>query len=242
MRNLLPKSWRKQLVRWTRRPRIGSVDWGGLRRLEPFSRAWGGDRGLPIDRYFIDEFLEANSDRIRGRVLEVGDDEYTRRFGGSDVESCEVLSSDEKGRGVTWNCDLTNAPEIPDDRFDCIVLTQTLQFIPDTAAAIATLYRILAPGGHLLLTVPGISHSTEADSRRWGDYWRFTPSSVRWLMEERFREDELEVSAAGNVLVVTAFLYGLATDELLPDELDSRDGHYPLIVTARARKSTEKLA
>ena len=90
MRELLPKPWRKRLMKWSRRPRVGSVEWGGLRRLEPFSRAWGGDRGLPIDRYFIEEFLEANKKRIRGTVLEVGDDEYSRRFGGDNVPVCEV--------------------------------------------------------------------------------------------------------------------------------------------------------
>ena len=241
MRELLPKSWRKQLVRWSRRPRIGSVSWGDLRRLEPLSRVWGGDRGLPIDRYYIEEFLAANAECIRGRVLEIGDDGYSRRFGGENVGSREVLSSEGDGTGITWKSDLTDAPEVPDSRFDCIVLTQTLQFIPDATAAIDTLYRILAPGGTLLLTVPGISHSTVADSRRWADYWRFTPSSVRWLLTKQFSDEGLEVNAAGNVMASTAFLYGLATDELEAEELDHRDWHYPLIVTARARKLMEPI-
>ena len=236
MRDLLPKAWRRHLVRWSRRPRVGSVDWGDLRRLEPLSRVWGGDRGLPVDRYYIESFLEANADQIRGTVLEIGDDAYSRRFGGAEVESYEVLTSDPTAAEVTWNADLADAPDIPADRFDCVVLTQTLQFIPDAGAAVDTLHRILAPGGHLLLTVPGISHTTAADSERWGDYWRFTPSGVRWLLYQRFPEAGVEVAAAGNVLATTAFLYGLATDELSSEELDQPDWHYPLIVTARARK------
>jgi SAM-dependent methyltransferase len=235
MRGLLPKAWRKRLVRATRRPRVGSVDWGALRRLEPFSRAWGGDRGRPIDRYYIEGFLEANAKLIRGTVLEIGDDEYSRRFGGRDVQAVEVLSSDT-GSGVTWTADLAAAPAIPDDRFDCIILTQTLQFIPDTASAIETLHRVLAPAGHLLLTVPGISHSTAADSARWQDYWRFTPAALGWLLQRRFPADQVEVNGFGNVLSSAAFLYGLATDELQIDELDHADADYPLIVTARARK------
>lgn len=241
MRDLLPKPWRKKLVRWTRRPRVGAVDWGALRRVEPFSRVWGGDRGLPVDRYYIEDFLRSNSDRIRGTVLEIGDDGYTRRFGSGAVECCEVLSSDG-GSAATWNSDLASAPEIPDDRFDCIILTQTLQFIPDMAAAVETLHRVMAPMGELLLTVPGISHTTEADSERWGDYWRLTPTSVKWLLAKHFPEADIEVQAAGNVLACTAFLYGLATDELTSAELDHVDPHYPLILLARARKRPEAVA
>lgn len=241
MRELLPKTWRRKLVRWSRRPRIGSVNWGDLRRLKPFSRVWGGDRGLPIDRYYIEKFLAANASSICGTVLEIGDDGYSRRFGGESVGTCEILSSDGDGEGVTWQSDLADAIEIPEDRFDCIVLTQTLQFVPDATAAIETLYRILAPGGILLLTVPGISHSTKADSRRWADYWRFTPNSVRWLLAKQFSDERLEVDFAGNVMACTAFLYGLATDELEVAELDYRDLHYPLIVTARAQKHVESI-
>ena len=37
------------------------VDWGDLRRTDPVSRDWGYDRGTPIDRRYIEEFLAAHS-------------------------------------------------------------------------------------------------------------------------------------------------------------------------------------
>ena len=51
----------------------------------------GSTAGSPIDRYYIEKFLHANRDLIRGRVLEIGDSGYTRKFG-RDVERADVLS------------------------------------------------------------------------------------------------------------------------------------------------------
>ena len=110
-------------------PPIGRVQFGDLRRLKPISREWGFDRGLPIDRYYVEEFLARHCGEIRGRVLEVGDDAYTGKFGSDQVTSVDILNLNEDSPGTTIVADLANAPQIPSDRFDCIILTQTLQFI-----------------------------------------------------------------------------------------------------------------
>ncbi len=49
------------------------INWGELRRLTPISDVWGLDRGRPLDRYYIESFLERHRGDIRGRVLEVKD-------------------------------------------------------------------------------------------------------------------------------------------------------------------------
>ena len=43
-------------------PAVGAVDFGDLRRTAPISRKFGVDRGLPVDRYYIERFLEAEAD------------------------------------------------------------------------------------------------------------------------------------------------------------------------------------
>ena len=93
-RALLPFKLRRWLRLQQRRhqllwPRIGSVNFGQLRRLTPISSKFGMDRGLPIDRYYIEAFLEAHAGDIRGRVLELGDDDYTRRYGRERVAVAE---------------------------------------------------------------------------------------------------------------------------------------------------------
>ena len=76
-------------------PRLGRVRFGSLRRKEPISRVFGYDRGgTRIGRHFIDGFIERHAGDIRGRTLEIGDDRYTRRFGGDRVDRCDVLHAE----------------------------------------------------------------------------------------------------------------------------------------------------
>ena len=43
-----------------------TLDWGDLRRLQPVSSVWGIDRGQPLDRYYIERFLNRHRKDIRG--------------------------------------------------------------------------------------------------------------------------------------------------------------------------------
>jgi glycosyltransferase involved in cell wall biosynthesis/SAM-dependent methyltransferase len=238
-RALLPAAIRRRLD-----ARLGGsnasvqpVRFGSLRRLEPVSRHFGWDRGgLPVDRYYIERFLEQHATDIAGRVLEVRDDSYTRKFGGHRVTRCDVLHPTTDNPKATIVADLTRATDVPSDTFDCIVLTQVLPFIPDAAAAARTLQRILRPGGVVLATMPGISQIIRYDMDRWGDYWRFTSLSARRLFECAFPGAEIQVQAHGNVLAATAFLQGISSRELRPDELDFRDPDYEVLITVRAVK------
>lgn len=219
------------------RPPVGGVRLGDLRRLEPVSRAFGFDRGLPVDRHYIEGFLARHAGDVRGRVLEVGDDSYTRRFGGDRVEVRDVLHVSAESPAATIVADLSeggaDGSAIPSDTFDCAVIVQTLHLIWDARAAMRTLHRLLRPGGVLLLTVPGIS---PIDAGEWGSswHWSFTPLSLRRLAEEVFPPDFVEVESHGNVLAACAFLQGLAAGELRPEELDHHDPCYPVVVTLRA--------
>lgn len=218
-------------------PGTEAVRWGTLRRVTPVSRRFGWDRGgLPVDRYYIERFLEQQARDIAGHVLEVRDDAYTRKFGGSRVTRADVLHPTTDNEKATIVADLTAADHVPSDTFDCIVLTQVLPFIADVPAAVRTLHRILRPGGVVLATMPGISQIVRYDMDRWGDYWRFTSLSARRLFECGFPGGDVQIEAHGNVLAATAFLQGLSSRDLRPDELDYRDPDYEVLITVRAAK------
>ena len=127
----------------------------------------------------------------------------------------DVLHVVEGSPGATIIGDLTAADHIPSDAFDCIVLTQTLHLIYDVPAAVATIHRILAPGGVILATVPGIS---QIERGQWRDtwFWAFTVPAARRRFEERFAPTEVQVEANGNVLAAVAFLEGLAVARTAP--------------------------
>ena len=216
-------------------PPVGHVDFGDLRRTTPLSRQFGYERGLPVDRYYIEGFLGRRAPDVRGRVLEIGDASYTRRFGGDRVERADVLHAHAGNPEATFVGDLADHATLPADAFDCIVLTQTLHLIYDVRAAVDALYRALRPGGVLLATVPGISQIEQGE---WGStwYWGFTALSASRLLGDAFGPDRVTVEAHGNVLASVAFLEGIAAEELAPGELDETDELYPLLITARAVK------
>jgi SAM-dependent methyltransferase len=153
------------------------------------------------------------------------------------VYHADVLDLPRPDARATIVADLADAGHVPADTFDCIIFTQTLQYIFNLEAAIATLHRILRPGGVLLGTFPAISQICRFDMDRWGDYWRFTSASIHRLLAAAFRPEHLIVTAHGNVLAAIAFLHGLAAEELTVAELDYQDPDYELLLTARAVKA-----
>lgn len=221
-------------LRW---PPVGWVRFGGLRRVTPISRHWGADRGRPVDRYYIERFLAENSQDVGGRVLEIGTNMYTLKFGGERVTRSDVLHVAESQPHVTIIGDLVSADHVPSESFDCIILTQTLQCIFDVQAAITTIERILKPGGVVLATVSGISKISRYDMDRWGYFWGFTTKSAQRLFEAIFPSDRVKVQAYGNVLAAIAFLHGLAAQELEQPELDRSDPDYQVVIAVRAQKA-----
>jgi SAM-dependent methyltransferase len=211
-------------------PRVGRVRWGDLRRLAPIGADFGFERGTAVDRRYIEGFLERHAGDVRGRVLEVGDDAYTRRFGGEAVSASEVLHLSRDNPQATIVGDLTDAPHIPDASFDCVILTETLQMVEDPPAAIRTLQRILRPGGVLLATFAGMTRIDAIDHWNWG----FTTRSARRLFGAAFGEANVEVESRGNVLAATALLHGIAAEELAPEEIDHPDPDYPVSIHVRA--------
>jgi glycosyltransferase involved in cell wall biosynthesis len=226
---LVPGIGRRVARRW-RRWRDRKIDFGSFRRLTPISDDFGADRGTPIDRYYIEAFLQRNAAGIRGNVLEIGDDHYTKTYG-SGVTRADVLNIDPSPN-ATIVADLADGDVIRSGQFDCVIVTQTLQYVLDVEKAVATLARIVKPGGVVLATVPGI---TQLSRDEWADLWcwSFTPLSARKLFERHF--GAVIVEAHGNVLTSVSFLEGVPSAALTEAELAQHDPQYPMLITVRCR-------
>ncbi len=225
----LPRRTQKRITRL-----LHPVRFGSLRHTEPVSKKWGFDRGTPVDRYYLDRFLEGYRADIHGMVLEVGASVYTDRFG-SNITHCDILDNNPANTKATLNLDLNKPLEIPAGQYDCLVFTQVLHLIYNLQPSIHELHRILKPGGVLLATLPSASRiETEYGPDR--DYWRFTPALIRRLFTDIFDDECVSVQAYGNVLSCIAFMEGIAYEELSRDELDVYDPIFPLLVGVRAEK------
>jgi SAM-dependent methyltransferase len=217
-------------------PSKNRVDFGDLRRLGPISRTYGYDRGEPVDRYYIKHFLDAHSHRIFGTVLEISENTYTQMFGGDRVTQSDVLHYDDPSPPATVTGDLTDAPHLPSDHYDCVIITQTLMLIFDVPAALNTLHRILKPGGTVLATQAGLTQIADGS---WNDtwHWGFTRASANRLFSDAFPGGSVDVRTYGNVLSTIAFLQGLSFDELTTGELDFTDPEYQMLIAVEARKA-----
>jgi len=219
-------------------------------RGRPASLEYGFDRGHPIDRYSIDDFLRRFAGTpgyvtgcIQGRVLEVGGRRYTDKFGAlSDtpapgkVHHVDVLHVDGSNPEATIVGSLTESDTLPGNAFDCIICIQTLHFIYDVRAVVRTVHRALRPGGTALITVPGITGSCRPERDHWGDWWRFTERSVRTLFREAFPGENVQVEVYGNLTAAVAMLAGVAAEELPEHRLRLRDADYEVLIGIRAVK------
>jgi SAM-dependent methyltransferase len=155
----------------------------------------------------------------RGKVVDVGCGAQPYRallppattYVGLDVDQAEA----QFGYSVpdTIHFDGGRWPDSAHDA-DLILCTEALEHVLDPPQLLGEAFRALKPGGRLLLTVPFAA--------RWHfvphDYWRFTPSSLKHLLETAGFGDVV-VHARGNELTVACYkVMALLLPLLMPQQ------------------------
>jgi SAM-dependent methyltransferase len=101
---------------------------------------------------------------------------------------------------------------VSDDAADLVLATETLEHVLDPDSFLAEAIRILRPGGRLVMTVPFAA--------RWHyvphDYWRFTPSSLKLLMERAGFSDVVVYGRGGAITVACYKVIGLLLSLIIP--------------------------
>jgi hypothetical protein len=207
----------------------------GDSETQPVSDKFGVDRGTPIDRYFIEQFLQQNSRYIKGSVLEIAESTYSKRFG-SAVTSYEVLHAANDNPNATIVGDLSQPQTLPTNTVDCFICTQTFNFIYNFQDAIKGAWQLLKPGGVLIATVAGVTQISRYDMDRWGDYWRFTTASAKKAFGDVFGEQNVTIDYHGNCYTAVCFLRGLCLEEIKKENLLAKAPDYPVIITILAQK------
>ncbi len=221
-------------------PPPGSVNFGDLRRVTPIDENHGFSRGTPVDRVYINSFLDINRNDIAGRVLEMEDAKCSQRFGQDRVTQRDVLHLYPGNPDATIVGDLAIPGTLPSASFDCIIFTQALQFIYDLKSAIVNLHAALKPRGVILATLPGITQIDRSVEWSGTQHWSFSQASAARLFGEVFGADFVSIESHGNVLVALSLLHGLAAEELSSAEFLANDAAYPVIITVRAVRNAKK--
>ncbi len=198
------------------------------------SEKMGCDRGTPIDRYYIENFLSANQTDIRGSVMEIGGRLYTKKYG-TDVKHSYVFTADKKKKNAIVG-DLTTGEGCQENILDCFILTQTLPFMYDIHSAAQNIVKMLKKNGVALVTVGGISMISKYDEARWGHYWGFTKQSLQLLFHPYVDEKNIMIMSYGNAKTAVAFLYGLCQQDLCREDFLYNDELVPVVLCAKIVK------
>lgn len=204
-----------------------------LSKTIPVSRLFGYDRGTPIDRYYIEQFLQAECLSLCdvSRTIEVGESSYSERYMHIEGVQHDVL---DYSKGM----DLTKLETLPQDVYDLFICTQVFNFIYDVKSAIRGAFYLLQENGTLLATVAGnISPVSRSDMENYGHFWGFTYLAMQRLVSEVFGDGNVRVIPFGNSVAATAFIQGVAVEDL-PDRelLKVVDSDYTICIGIVANK------
>jgi SAM-dependent methyltransferase len=125
------------------------------------------------------------------RVLDAGagDAPFKPFFAHLTYESADFEKVDKPYAQSTYVCDLCERIPVEDGRFDYIVFNQTLEHLKEPKLALAELYRVLAPGGRILCTVPFFFEEHEKPY----DFFRYTQFAHQYLFTQAgFRVERVE--------------------------------------------------
>ena len=118
---------------------------------------WPGWHGLvQPEKTRVRVFIEEEAAQLPAGALVLDAGAGQRKFAGifhkQRYESCDMPGGFYRQKH-DFECFLDAIPK-PDDTYDAVVNTQVLEHVPDPLAVLKELYRILKPGGVLLLSLP----------------------------------------------------------------------------------------
>ncbi|MBW9211055.1 class I SAM-dependent methyltransferase [Mumia sp. zg.B53] len=104
---------------------------------------------------------------------------YRRLFSHARYEAADFAQLSTRYTPLDYVCTLTDIP-VEDGRFARILCNQVLEHLDAPAEALAELYRVLAPGGRILLSAPLFYPEHQEPY----DYFRYTQFALRTMFRD----------------------------------------------------------
>jgi len=156
-------------------------------------------------RYAIIQWLEKELPLVSGSVLNIGAGGWQVPKQLLDFKKVkEYKTFDQKHYGdntnkVDFYGDIQNMPQDWTNKWDVVLCIEVIECVPDMFKAFSEMYRILKPGGLLLLTCPfsyrwfgdGSWGDSKKDKRGIVDLWRPTKQGLT-LMAKQFSDTKIE--------------------------------------------------
>jgi SAM-dependent methyltransferase len=209
-------------------PEVGSLDWGDLRRLQPLCQFFGFTRGTPVDRYYLDRFVESIGQEVRGITLEIGGEKRNRELYGF-TQATEYRVLDLPGLSDDIAGDVSNRNTLSESSLDSIVMFNVLEHCEHPQTVVDNIHHWLKPGGKAFVLVPTAQKIHPAPR----DYWRPLPHGLDSLFKGFSGR---EIRTYGNIATVIASFHGVAAEELTREELEFNHPDYPVTSCITAQK------
>jgi SAM-dependent methyltransferase len=154
-------------------------------RIENLDRLTRYKTGISDSLYLHYKFLfhdikDAIANYSKGSVLDIGcgNKPYEPLFKHcSDYTGCDISQSSE--RNVDIICPSTDIP-LQDNSYDTVFSTQVLEHVEDHLKMLQEAYRLLRPGGYIILSAPMAWEHHETPY----DFFRFTRYGLTYLFEK----------------------------------------------------------
>jgi len=208
---------------------IGAIDFGDFKRPIPFCPHFGHLRGTPVDRYYLDKFIETIHNDVKGVTLEIAGNKADReRYKLNNVTS--FLTMNLEGMESDIVGDAHDPKAVDEASLDSVILFNVLEHCWKPWVVVDNIYNWLRPRGQVFCMVP----NAQRVHREPQDCWRIFPDALDSLFE-RFPQRKLYVY--GNPLTTLAAYYGIAHQELTREELDYYHENYPVANCIHAQKA-----
>lgn len=129
-----------------------------------------------------EQFLIEHSDKIKGRVLDVGCGhmKYKETLEQSDVMKEYVGVDFYESEGVQVVADLNKKLPLEDNQFDAAICISVLEHVLEPQLVLDEIYRVLKPGSYLLFSTPWTFpyHGVP------GDHFRFSRKALNYMLEK----------------------------------------------------------
>lgn len=152
-------------------PSLTNPSWLVLRRRREIFRNWFGSLPSgPIDVLDVGGRIQPYRSLLEGRV---------RRYVAIDLLPTPLVHALARGEQIPFR----------EGSFDLVICTQVLEYVAEPQRVIDEIYRVLKPGGKLVMSVPSVA-PRDADQ----ECWRFLPAMLRRLTRNL---SEVDIVAEG---------------------------------------------